>query len=67
MRITVKSGSVVTLPLGDVADVASNNSAVGVTAAPQGGIILAAAQPGTAEVTVKFGLFFHVTIYVTVV
>lgn len=67
MRITAKVGSTISLPFGDTADISSNNSAVGIASSGNGGVILTAAQPGTAEVTVKFGLFFHVTVYVTVV
>lgn len=67
MQITLKTGSVVTLPWIDSADVSSNNSAIGITAGPNGGIVITATQPGRAVVTVRFNLLFSAVLAVEVV
>lgn len=67
MQVSLKVGSVVTLPIGDVADVSSNNPILTIDAGPTGGIIVTAVHAGDAVVTVKFGHFGHVSFYVKIV
>lgn len=67
MQITIKVGSAITIPWLDSAEVESNNSAIAISASPDGGTTFTATQPGEAEISVGAWLFHAVILKVKVV
>jgi hypothetical protein len=67
MNVTIKVGSVITLPWGDVADVTSSSPILKIEAAPTGGIIITGVHVGDAVVTLRWGVIGSVSTAVKVV